>query len=187
MLMTMERRSFVVTVAYLKTESLLVAVMGLVFLGDPLTVMTMRGDWHRHGGRGADFGEGRSAARPIFLGRGRRGSLRLLGLSSAPPCLPTSASGYRGAILALHSPGALLPATFSLAVGLTLQTVLLLAWLLVMRRDDPASDLRSVATVAAGGLCRRGGLGNVVPRFSLATAASVRTLALVEVLVRAWL
>ncbi|HXB51113.1 MAG TPA: hypothetical protein VNU69_00035, partial [Rhizomicrobium sp.] len=37
MLMTMEQRSFVVTVAYLKTEPVLVALMGLTFLGDPLT------------------------------------------------------------------------------------------------------------------------------------------------------
>jgi drug/metabolite transporter (DMT)-like permease len=37
MLMTMEQRSFVVTIAYLKTEPVLVALMGLVFLSDPLT------------------------------------------------------------------------------------------------------------------------------------------------------
>ena len=37
MLMTMERRSFVVTTAYLKTEPILVAIMGLLFLGDRLT------------------------------------------------------------------------------------------------------------------------------------------------------
>ena len=37
MLMTMEQRSFVVTIAYLKTEPVLVALMGLVFLHDPLT------------------------------------------------------------------------------------------------------------------------------------------------------
>src|SRR5450432_3911439 len=37
MLLTMERRSFVVTIAYLKTEPLLVAVMGLLLLHDPLT------------------------------------------------------------------------------------------------------------------------------------------------------
>ncbi len=37
MLMTMERRSFVVTVAYLKTRPVLVALMGLAFLRDPLT------------------------------------------------------------------------------------------------------------------------------------------------------
>ena len=34
MLLTMERRSFVVTIAYLKTEPVLVALMGLLFLGD---------------------------------------------------------------------------------------------------------------------------------------------------------
>jgi drug/metabolite transporter (DMT)-like permease len=38
MLMTMEQRSFVVTIAYLKIEPVLVALMDLVFLGDPLTM-----------------------------------------------------------------------------------------------------------------------------------------------------
>ena len=37
MLMTMEQRSFVVTIAYLKTEPVLVALMGLLFLRDPLS------------------------------------------------------------------------------------------------------------------------------------------------------
>jgi len=37
MLLTMTERSFVVTVAYLKTEPLFVAGLGLVFLHDPLT------------------------------------------------------------------------------------------------------------------------------------------------------
>src|SRR4051812_28180899 len=38
MLLTMERRSFVITVAYLKTEPLLVALLGVTLLGDRLTV-----------------------------------------------------------------------------------------------------------------------------------------------------
>jgi drug/metabolite transporter (DMT)-like permease len=37
MLQAMERRSFVVVTAYLKTEPVLVALMGLAFLADPLT------------------------------------------------------------------------------------------------------------------------------------------------------
>src|ERR1700749_3585465 len=40
MLMTMEHRSFVVTVAYLKAEPILVAIMALVLLGDALSEMT---------------------------------------------------------------------------------------------------------------------------------------------------
>src|ERR1700742_2901019 len=39
MLAAMEQRSFVVVTAYLKTEPVLVALMGLAFLHDPLTSM----------------------------------------------------------------------------------------------------------------------------------------------------
>ena len=38
MLAAMNDRSFVVTIAYIKTEAIQVAVFGLLFLGDPLTV-----------------------------------------------------------------------------------------------------------------------------------------------------
>src|SRR5258707_4812159 len=38
MLATMNDRSFVVTIAYIKTEAIQAAVFGLIFLGDPLTI-----------------------------------------------------------------------------------------------------------------------------------------------------
>src|ERR1700709_2272177 len=38
MLATMSDRSFVVTIAYIKTEAIQAAVFGLIFLGDPVTL-----------------------------------------------------------------------------------------------------------------------------------------------------
>src|SRR5712691_9618967 len=38
MLATMNDRSFVVTIAYIKTEPIQAAIFGLIFLGDPLTI-----------------------------------------------------------------------------------------------------------------------------------------------------
>ena len=38
MLATMSDRSFVVTIAYIKTEAIQAAIFGLIFLGDPLTI-----------------------------------------------------------------------------------------------------------------------------------------------------
>jgi len=38
MLATMNDRSFVVTIAYIKTEAIQAAIFGLIFLGDPLTI-----------------------------------------------------------------------------------------------------------------------------------------------------
>src|ERR1700744_2965850 len=121
MLRTMTERSFVVTVAYLKTEPILVALMGLAFLGDPLTPAMALAILV------AMAGVALISVKPQALTGGMKPAL--LGLSSAA-LFAASAIGYRGAILSLHQANFVLGATFSLAAGLTLQTVLLLAWLL---------------------------------------------------------
>jgi drug/metabolite transporter (DMT)-like permease len=173
MLMTMEQRSFVVTTAYLKIEPVLVALMGLVFLRDPLTpfmalaiVVAMAG-------------VALISVKPQALTGGAKPAL--LGLSSAA-LFAASAIGYRGAILSLHEASFVLAATFSLAAGLTLQTVLLLAWLLLFQRRT----LKALAALWKPSLLA-GFAGAAASQFwflafALATAASVRTLALVEVL-----
>jgi drug/metabolite transporter (DMT)-like permease len=173
MLMTMERRSFVVTVAYLKTEPLLVALMGLVLLHDPLTpamaaaiLIAMTGVMLISVAPGTLAGGWKPAA---------------LGISSAA-LFAASAIGYRGAILALHAPGYLLPATFSLAAGLTLQTVMLLGWLLLARRRVLRAIFRLWRPSLAAGFAGAVASQFWFLAFALATAASVRTLALVEVL-----
>ena len=160
MLLTMEQRSFVVTVAYLKTEPLQVAILGLVFLGDPLSTLSAIAILTAMAGvalisikAGVHAGASSNSMRPA-----------LLGLLSAA-LFAMSAIGYRGAILALHAHGYLLPATFSLAVGLTLQTVLLMAWLVIFKRRTLAAIFSLWRPVAAGRLCRRGGIANVVSGF----------------------
>jgi drug/metabolite transporter (DMT)-like permease len=173
MLMTMEQRSFVVTTAYLKTEPVLVALMGLLFLGDPLTgpmaaaILT------------AMAGVALISVKPEALTGGLKPAL--LGLSSAA-LFAASAIGYRGAILSLHETSFVLGATFSLAAGLTVQTLLLLAWLVLFNR----TTLKAIATLWRPSLLA-GFSGAAASQcwflaFALATAASVRTLALVEVL-----
>ena len=57
MLMTMEQRSFVVTIAYLKTEPVLVALMGLAVPGRSADRGHGAGDRGGDGGRGADLGQ----------------------------------------------------------------------------------------------------------------------------------
>jgi len=107
-------------IAYLKTEPVLVALMGLAFLGD--SADGPRWAWRfimAMAGVSADLGEpagvdwrGKArTARPVI-----RGAVRGFG-----HC-------YRGAILSLHAGNFVLASTFSLAVGLTLQTLLLLTW-----------------------------------------------------------
>ena len=93
-----------------------------------------------------------------------------------------SAIGYRGAILNVSAGHFVMAATFTLACGLVLQAALLTAWLAL--RDRP------VLTAIVGQWRRSlfaGFMGATASEFwflafALATAASVRTLALVEVL-----
>lgn len=178
MLMTMEQRSFVVTTAYLKTEPVLVALMGLVFLSDPLTLAMALAIVV------AMTGVALISIKPEALTGGRfsiLGGPALLGLSSAG-LFAASAIGYRGAILALHQSSFVLGATFSLAVGLSLQTLLLLAWLLIFNRGILSKLMRLWRPSLAAGFSGAAASQCWFLAFALASAASVRTLALVEVL-----
>ncbi|HEX4270671.1 MAG TPA: EamA family transporter [Rhizomicrobium sp.] len=173
MLMTMEQRSFVVTVAYLKTEPVLVALMGLLFLGDPLTAAMGLAIVV------ALAGVALISVKPEALTGGTKPAL--LGLSSAA-LFAASAIGYRGAILSLHQASFVLAATFSLAAGLTLQTLLLLAWLLLFNRKTLTALTRLWRPSLLAGFAGAAASEFWFLAFALATAASVRTLALVEVL-----
>jgi drug/metabolite transporter (DMT)-like permease len=173
MLMTMEQRSFVVTIAYLKTEPVLVALMGFLFLSDPLTLAMSLAILT------AMAGVTLISVKPEALTGGLRPAL--LGLSSAA-LFAASAIGYRGAILSLHQTGFVLGATFSLAAGLTLQTVLLLGWLLLFNRKTLAALVRLWRPSLLAGFAGAAASQFWFLAFALATAASVRTLALVEVL-----
>jgi drug/metabolite transporter (DMT)-like permease len=174
MLMTMTERSFVVTVAYLKTEPLFVAALGLIFLHDPLTP-----------GMVAAIVIATSGVVLVSLRTGavRSGGVRpaLYGLASGA-MFAISAIGYRGAILALHLPGYVLPATFALAVGLTVQAAVLSAYLAATK----PSVLRAIFRLWRPSLFA-GFMGAAASEFwflafALATAASVRTLGLIDVL-----
>ena len=172
MLQAMENRSFVVVTAYLKTEPVLVALMGLAFLHDPLTpAMALAIAL-------AMVGVALVSVKPGALAGGTRPALQ--GIASAG-LFAASAIGYRGAILSLHS-GVVLASTVSLAAGLTLQTVLLMAWLLLFNRQTLRALARLWKPSLAAGFTGAAASQFWFLAFALATAASVRTLALVEVL-----
>ena len=165
MLATMGERSFVVTIAYIKTEPIQVAIFGLLFLGDALNV------WMMVAIVVATFGVVVMSFKP-----GATGGIRptLIGLASGG-MFALSAIGYRGAILNLGHPNFVMAATFTLAIGLVLQATLLSAYLAV--RD------RAVLTaIVAQWRPSLFASQFWFLAFAIATAASVRTLALVEVL-----
>ncbi len=175
MLRTMTERSFVVTVAYLKTEPLFVAVLGLVFLHDALTPGMVAAIVIATAG--VVLISLRSGASPTAGGP----RPALFGLASGG-MFAVSAIGYRGAILALHLPGYVMPATFTLAVGLVVQAVVLTLYLAI----TDAKVLRAIFRLWRPSLFA-GFMGSAASEFwflafALATAASVRTLGLIDVL-----
>jgi drug/metabolite transporter (DMT)-like permease len=173
MLLTMERRSFVVTIAYLKTEPVLVALFGFLFLGDIVT-------WPMAGAIGV-------AMAGVMLLSLKPGSAILtpgwrpaaLGLAAAS-LFGLSSIAYRGAILAAGG-NYVMAATFSLTCGLLLQTVILWPYLIVRRRDTLKAILRLWRPSLLAGLAGAAASEFWFLAFALATAASVRTLALIEI------
>jgi drug/metabolite transporter (DMT)-like permease len=174
MLSVMGERSFVVAYAYIKTEPVQVAAFGLIFLGDHVTPLAAAAIVI------ATAGVVLISLKP---GAGKMGTTRstVIGIASGA-LFALSSIGYRGAILSLEHPHFVLSATFTLAVGLVMQAGMLSLYLWLR---DPGV-LRAIAKAWRPSLFA-GFMGAFASEFwflafAIATAASVRTLALVEVL-----
>jgi drug/metabolite transporter (DMT)-like permease len=172
MLAAMSDRSFVVVYAYIKTEPVQAALFGLVFLGDVVTLPM-----------GAAILIATTGVVLMALKPGTRLDVRatLLGIA-AGGMFALSAVGYRGAILSLGLQSYLMAATYTLVVGLVIQCALLSAWLALRDPKVLTAIVRHWRPSLLAGF-----LGALASQFwflafALATAASVRTLALVEVL-----
>ncbi len=173
MLMAMGERSFVVTIAYIKTEPIQVAIFGLIFLGDAVSLPMMTAIIVATAGvivMSTKPGGMIGGVRPTLIGLASGGMFAL------------SAIGFRGAILSLHLPNFVMAATFTLVVGLLMQAVVLSAYLWLR---SPAV-LTAIVHAWKPSLFA-GFMGALASQFwflafALATAASVRTLALIEVL-----
>lgn len=176
MLVTMKSRSFAVTTAWIKTEPVMVALIAAVAIGDALTPAKLLAIVV------ATAGVVILSTRPeTTRGMLRDGGPALTGLL-AGLLFGVAAIGFRGGILHLPEGGFLIRASTILVVSLMLQSAMLLLWLLAFDR---------AALLASFGVWRRsllaGFLGAFASQFwfigfSLTTAANVRTLALVEVI-----
>lgn len=172
MLAAMGERSFVVTIAYTKTEPVQVALFGLVFLGDRLTVPMLAAILVATGG-----------VMVMSLQPGRSGGVRptLLGLL-AGGFFALSAVGIRGAIISLAAADHLLAASFTLCIVLALQAILLSLYLLLRDRTVLVAIVRAWRRSLLAGFMGAFASQCWFLAFALTTAANVRTLALVEVL-----
>jgi len=174
MLSVMGERSFVVAYAYIKTEPVQVALFGLIFLGDKITPLSAAAILIATVGVIViSLKPGASqvtTTRSTFIGI----------LSGALFAL--SAIGYRGAILALQLPHFVMAATFTLAVGLVMQAVLLTAYLALRDPMVLAAIARAWKPSLFAGFMGAFASEFWFLGFAITIAANVRTLALVEVL-----
>jgi drug/metabolite transporter (DMT)-like permease len=92
-----------------------------------------------------------------------------------------SAVGFRGAILSLQAQSFVMAATFSLAVGLSIQTALLTVYLVLFDRKSLLAIFRQWRPSLFAGFMGAAGSQFWFLAFALTTAANVRTLALIEV------
>jgi len=172
MLAAMNDRSFVVVYAYIKTEPAQAALFGLIFLGDvvtlPMAVAILI----------ATTGVVIIALKPGTT-LGVRATL--LGLA-AGGMFALSAVGFRGAILSLAPATYVMAATFTMVIGLTIQVALLSPYLLLRNPIVMRAILRAWQPSMLAGFLGAFASQFWFLAFALATAASVRTLALVEVL-----
>ncbi|MFO1202115.1 MAG: EamA family transporter [Tabrizicola sp.] len=175
MLQAMRTQGFGLVTAWLKIEPVLVALIGWAILGESLTlpmlvaiavavagvlVMTLKP------------GQGRAMLADL-----RPASLGLL----AGLAFGLSAIGFRGAITALPEGSFLIRALTCLALTLALQTAALGLWLAVNDRPALTGSARAFMPSLAAGFLGAAASAGWFTGFALTSAANVRTLALVEV------
>lgn len=176
MLAAMRLTAFSITIAYTKTEPVLVALFGFIVLGEQLGALPLFGIVMATAGvivmsqvRGSDLAR-HLAAKPA-----------LLGIASAA-MFAGAAVTFRSAILTLDSGNELMRATTTLVWAQLFQSIMLGGWLLAFDRAVVVATVRAWReSVFAGGM---GALASQFwfLGFALTSAANVRTLGLVEVL-----
>ena len=178
LLRTMQERNFTLGVAYSKTEILQVAVIALVFLGDPITLAT--GIAVVAGTLGVLLLSPADKERPFrALLAGWTARASLLGIASGTGFALASV-GYRGATLALPGAGFLIAAAATLFAAQLVQTVLLGGWLAAREPAVIGKVARAWRRSLLAGFMGAAASAGWFTGFALEPAAHVRTLGLLE-------
>jgi drug/metabolite transporter (DMT)-like permease len=175
LLAAMRERSFVVTTAYAKTEPVQVAVFGLVFLGDHVTLGLASAILIATAGV-LIVSWPRSNAQEAFTWRPA-----LLGIGSGA-LFAIAAIGFRGGIRTLETPSFVVAATVTLVLGLAIQTAVLTTYLALADRGTLVAIFRLWKPSLTAGFTGAFASQMWYLAFALESAAKVRTLALVEIL-----
>jgi len=171
MLAAMRARGFAAATALIKTEPVMLALIGGVVLGDRLGPVALGG-----------IGLAVLGTLVMSLTPGRRLAAGPVALALAAGFLfGLSALGFRGAILALPEGGFVIRATLMLAWSLGIQTALLTLWLALFDRPALVGAFGIWRPSLAAGFLGAAGSQCWFLAFALTPAANVRTLALVEI------
>jgi drug/metabolite transporter (DMT)-like permease len=180
MLVAMTQRAFGVAYAYIKTEPVLVALFGVLLLGDHLTLLAWLGIVIATAGIlvvSVDPRAWRSLItqwQPMAIGIG---SGAFFGLASV---------AFRGAIVSMDGGGPLMRALTVMVVVLLIQSLMLGAWLALKDRRAFTGSLRIWRESLVAGFM--GALATACwnTALSLTAAANVRTLGLIEMPIAGW-
>lgn len=174
MLMVMGRRAFSVGYAYIKTEPVTVALLGLVILGDRLPALA----WIAVGV--VTIGVLAASLPPERYREllSERGMIALGILSGALYGL--SSIAFRGGIDALESGGFVVQALSVLVLSLAMQTAMLGCWLALFDQAAFVGSIREWRRSFGAGLAGATASAFFFTAFALTPAANVRTLALAE-------
>jgi drug/metabolite transporter (DMT)-like permease len=175
MLVSMQDRSFVVTIAFTKTEPVIIAILSIVILREVPTPMTSLAIIV------ATAGVLLMSLPPRKAGAQRPGlKAALIGLASGA-CFGFSATGYRMSMVGLESSSFILTATVTMVMGLVVQCGAILCWLLLRDRALLGAIIRNWRPSLLAGF-----MGALATQFwflgfAITNPIRVRTLALVEV------
>lgn len=186
MLHAMRDRSFLVTIAYTKTEPVQVALFSLALIGEvptPLlvaaiavaTVGVVVMSWP---GRGPSDGLVASVERPSLTDHLRPAVLGI----AAGGLFGLSAVAFKAAIRAAGSGIVLFDATTALAASLAIQTAILSLWLIVRSPGVFVEILKAWRPSISAGFLGAAASQLWFLGFALAPVAAVRTLGLTEIL-----
>ena len=180
LLRVMTERNFTLGVAYSKSEIILVAVFGFVFLGDRVnTIVAIAIALGTGGVLILAPADRQHPWRALLTGWTSR--LALLGIASGAG-FALSAVGFRGAALSLHGAPFLMAAASTLLVAQCLQTLLLGGWLLWRKRDVLARVLRAWRASLFAGFMGAAASAGWFTAMAIEPVAHVRTLGLTELL-----
>lgn len=171
-------RNFVVGTTYSKTETVLTAIFGIFVLGETISAGASLGIFVSLGGVVA-ISVARGQVTPATLLTSFTSRTALMGMGSGA-AFGIAAVCYRAGSLSLEMEGALLPAALTLAVVLSIQTILMTVWLVWRDRASLTATLHNWPASLAIGIT--GALGSIgwFTAMTLENAAYVRALGQIE-------